>query len=271
MAQQFKITSTGTKTTLTYPVLGIAGPGALSHPVVDLDLLLEHNSSELAIESQLQADIDAGHITVKDENNNSVTDVSTQATVESRIVRISLRNESGSSIPKGILVAVSGFNGTEERPTVVIADKDDAAKRPVLAVTEATIANNTNFEGLVIGILTGLNTSSFSENDQLTLGDAGAVSRPPPDIDPFTGEIQLVGSSVRIDATNGSVFFNLASGLLPMTAAQFFVTKEISPTGSVSGGEVTRATGLNVDITSGSGFVNDDTDIFRGSNINNIN
>ena len=181
----------------------------------------------------------------------------------SRTVRMRLRNETGGSIPKGTLVAVSGFSVPEGRPLVAVADKDDSAARPALAVTEAAVANNTNFDGLVLGTLTGLNTSAFSANDQLVLGDAGAVSRPPPDVDPFTGEVQLVGSTVRIDASNGSIFFNLATGLLPMTAAQFFLTKETGPTGNVTGGEVTRATGLNVDVASGSGFVNDDTDVFR--------
>ncbi len=180
-----------------------------------------------------------------------------------RTLRTPLRNETGGSLPKGTLVAVTGFSIAEGRPTVAIADKDDSNARPAVAVTEASVGNNANFEGLVLGILAGLDTSAFSVNDQLALGDAGAVSRPPPDTDPFTGEIQLVGSTVRIDASVGSIYFTLSSGLLPMTAAQFFVTKETSPTGNVSGGEVTRATGLNVDVAAGSGFVNDDTDVFR--------
>lgn len=177
--------------------------------------------------------------------------------------RTPLRNQTGGVIAKGTIVAVSGFSIAENRPLVIVADKDDPTKRPGQAVIETAVANNTNFEGLVIGILTDLNTSAFSVNDQLVLGSAGSVSRPPPDADPFTGEIQLVGSVVRSDVTVGSIYFTLASGLLPMTAAEFFATRETSPTGSVSGGEVTRATGLNVDVASGSGFVNDDTDVFR--------
>lgn len=178
-------------------------------------------------------------------------------------LRTPLRNETGGILAKGTLVAALGFNVGENRPTVVIADKDDSTKRPALAVTEASVANNTNFEGLVLGVLTGLNTSAFSGNDQLVLGNAGAVSRPPPDVDPFTGEIQLVGSTVRIDASSGSILFNLATGLLPMTAAHFFATRETSPTGNVSGGEVTRVSGLNVAVAAGTGFVNNGTDVFR--------
>lgn len=178
------------------------------------------------------------------------------------IIRTAFRNETGSSIPKGTLIAITGFSVSENRLTVVVADKDDSAKRPAVAVTEAAVANNTNFEGIILGVLTGLNTSSFSVNDQLVLGAAGAVSRPPPETDPFTGEIQLVGSVGRVDASNGSIDFKI-SGLLPMTAAHFFAAREISPTGNVSGGEVTRVSGLNVAVAAGSGFVNNGTDVFR--------
>lgn len=178
-----------------------------------------------------------------------------------KTTRMSLRNETGGTLLKGTLVAVSGFSGG--RPLVVIADKDDPTKRPSVAVVEADVLDATDFEGLGVGLLIGLDTSSFSVNDQLALGAAGAVSRPPPDVDPFTGEIQLVGSVVRVDGSNGSIFFTLASGLLPMTAAHLFAARETSPTGGVTGGEVTRVSGLDVAVAAGSGFVNNGSDVFR--------
>lgn len=183
--------------------------------------------------------------------------------IPGRVIRLRLRNETGGALAKGTLVAISGFSVPEGLPLVVVADKDDSAARPAVGVTTASVSNNTNFEALVVGTLDGLNTSAFSVNDQLVLGDAGAVSRPPPDQDPFTGEVQLAGSVSRVDASDGSIYFTLASGLLPMTAAQFFLTKETGPTGSVSGGEVTRVSGRDVAVAAGTGFVNDGTDVFR--------
>ncbi len=183
--------------------------------------------------------------------------------VTTRVVRLRLRNETGGALAKGTLISVLGFSVPEDLPLVVVADKDEATKRPAMGVTTASVPNNSNFEALVVGLLDGLDTSAFSDNDQLVLGDAGAVSRPPPETDPFTGEVQLLGSVVRSHASLGSIYFNLASGLLPMTAAQFFLTKETGPTGSVSGGEVTRVSGRDVAVAAGSGFVNDGTDIFR--------
>jgi len=70
---------------------------------------------------------------------------------------VPLRNETGSPIPKGTLVAASGFS--TGRITVITADKDSGPTRPAIAVTTAVISNNTNFEGLVSGTLTGMNTS----------------------------------------------------------------------------------------------------------------
>lgn len=181
-----------------------------------------------------------------------------------RSVFVKVRNETGSIIAVGKLITVTGFSVAEGRPLVSLADKDDPTKRPAIAITTEAIANNGNSDlALAVGTATGIDTSSFSINDQLVLGNSGNFSRPPPDVDPFTGEIQLVGSTTRIDVSLGEVYVTLASGLLPMTAAQFFATKEITPTGSVTGGNITRATGLNVDVAAGEGFVNDGTEVFR--------
>lgn len=233
------------------------------------DLILAHENAGSSAANRINVPNDADLTLGPDDSALLIYDsittrwrIKASSTMQSAI-RTPLRNETGGVLAKGTIVATSGFSVPEGRPLVVVADKDDAAKRPGLAVTETSIADNTNFDGLVLGLLTGLNTSAFLANDQLVLGDAGAVSRPPPEVDPFTGEIQLVGSTVRIDASNGSIYFTLSSGLLPLTAAEFFAVRETSPTGSVSGGEVTRAAGLNVDVAAGSGFVNDDTDVFR--------
>lgn len=177
--------------------------------------------------------------------------------------RISLRNQSGAAFSKGDLVAVTGFNVTEGLPTADLADKDLSAFRPAIAVIEASVPNLTNFKGLVTGLLVGVDTSSFVVNAQLVLGDDGQVSTPPPDTDPFTGEVQMIGSVVRSDVTNGSIYFALSSDLMPMTAAQFFWTKDAATTGFISGGDVTRVSGLDVAVTSGTGFVNTSGTLFR--------
>ena len=54
------------------------------------------------------------------------------------------RNETGSPIARGVLVAAVGFSVSEGLVLVDIADKDDAGKRPAIGVTTEIIANNSN-------------------------------------------------------------------------------------------------------------------------------
>ncbi len=174
------------------------------------------------------------------------------------------RNESGSAIALGVAVAAVGFDTGTSRILIDVADKDTPTRRPAVGMTTEAVGDNANTDLLLsVGSLSGIDTSSFTINDQLVLGDDGALSRPPPDVDPFTGEIQLIGSVTRVHATLGEVFVTLGSGLLPTTAAQFFATHELTPTGLISGGEVTRATGLLVDVSAGTGFINVGGSLFR--------
>jgi hypothetical protein len=132
-----------------------------------------------------------------------------------------VRNETGSPIAKGKLLYAVGWSVAEQRALVGLADKDDPAKRPALGMSIESIANNANSEALVNGLLTGVNTSAYSLTDQLVLGSAGAFSRPPPDVDPFTGEVQNIGQITRVDGSDGHVLVNI-DGLSPVTATQIF-------------------------------------------------
>lgn len=137
-------------------------------------------------------------------------------------VVVPVRNETGAQLNKGTLVSVSGYSAPEARYLVQKADKDDGARRPAIGVLTADLPNNTNAEALVSGILRNVDTSTYSLTDQLVLGDEGVFSRPPIDVSPFTGEVQLVGSVGRVHATLGEIVMNVGQGMLPTTAAQTF-------------------------------------------------
>jgi hypothetical protein len=151
---------------------------------------------------------------------------------------LTCRNETGSTIPKGTLVASAGWSGVHACPYLVIADKDDGAKRPAIGVTYAAIADSTNGPVLISGILNGVDTSAWSVTDQLVLGNAGAFSRPPPDVDPFTGEVQNVGSVTRVDATDGQIIL-IPDGLEAISASQVFALVGTSGTPSKTNKYVT--------------------------------
>jgi len=73
MAQQILLTTTGT---LTPVVIDDFGARSFAHPTVDFDLLYEFTEDEIRSSVDLQAAIDAGYITLSDENGNNITDVS---------------------------------------------------------------------------------------------------------------------------------------------------------------------------------------------------
>lgn len=201
-------------------------------------------------------DVPAGSVIIDAQGNHYVKkDDGSTTNVAEASQGLRIRNESGSLIARGKLLAPVGYDATEDRILVDLADKDDPALRPAICAAGENIPDNSNAFGVLNQIVRGLNTSALSLSDQLVLGSNGDVSRPPPDVDPFTGEIQLVGSVVRVDASDGQIEFLLGSGVVIPTAADAFFLKEGSATGHSSGGAVTRATGLDVDVTAGVGYV----------------
>lgn len=161
-------------------------------------------------------------------------------------VTFPLRNETGLTISKGSVLYASGYSATYDRILVGLADKDDAAKRPAIAIAPSAIGHNESFDGIVAGPLTGLDTSSWSLTDQLVLGNAGGLMRPPPDQSPFTGEIQNLASVARVDATDGEIVIAI-DGMQAVTAAQVFALIGTTGTPSNSNRYVTDSDPRNTD------------------------
>ena len=115
---------------------------------------------------------------------------------------IPVRNSSGSTIPAGSAVAVTGFNQGQARLTIGLADADNAAAVPSIGFTATAIANNANGDVVAAGSLIGLiDTSSASVNDTVYLSTiAGAVvfTRP------TSGDIQQLGIVTRSNV-NGNI------------------------------------------------------------------
>lgn len=173
------------------------------------------------------------------------------------IAYVRVRNETGSPLLRTApLLAAVGYNSGEDAFLVDQADKDDPAKRPAFGVLMHDLPNNQNGVAISIGDLVRFDTSSWSVTDQLVLGNAGAFSRPPPDVDPFTGEVQNVGQVTRVHATEGVIKLNL-EGQLAVTADGVFGLEPTLNRGVESGFEVTRGGGRDIDVAAGVGFVTD--------------
>lgn len=130
-------------------------------------------------------------------------------------------NNTGDTIPRGTLVAVTGWNDVNQCVEVAPADKDTASLRPSIGATYLGILDGELGEVITAGVLSGVDTSSLDLTDQLVLGNDGEFSRPPPDVDPFTGEVQNIGSVTRVHASDGHVLIAL-DGITPIAATQIF-------------------------------------------------
>lgn len=117
-------------------------------------------------------------------------------------VRFNAKNESGSTLLKGKVVAITGVSGNET--LVDLADADDVAARPAFGLVFANANNNAACEVVTFGNLSGLNTSAFTEGDTLYVSTvAGELVNVAP-----TGEaadIQNVGKVIRSHATEGII------------------------------------------------------------------
>ena len=111
--------------------------------------------------------------------------------------------QAGEALSKGEVVYISGISGNT---TIVSkADADDAAKMPAFGIIAEDANNNASATVYTFGRLTGLDTSSFSEGDELFVSTtAGTLTSTAP-----TGEsskLQKIAKVTRSDNSAGSIF-----------------------------------------------------------------
>jgi len=113
------------------------------------------------------------------------------------------KGQAGEALSKGDVVYISGISGNT---TVVSkADADDAAKMPAFGLVAAAASSGNPADIYTFGELSGLDTSSFSEGDELFVSTtAGTLTNSAP-----TGEsskLQKIAKVTRSDNSAGSVF-----------------------------------------------------------------
>jgi hypothetical protein len=118
-------------------------------------------------------------------------------------------NGTGSTIPKGSVVAVSGAQG--QRPSVVLADADsEALSAPTLGITSEAIANGAEGFVTTFGFIRGLNTSAFTAGVPIYLSQtAGAFTATRPTAPAHT---VILGWVISINASSGEIFVNINNG-----------------------------------------------------------
>lgn len=121
-----------------------------------------------------------------------------------------VRNATASIITKGSVVYISGANGTH--PTIVLAQANsESTSYRTFGVTNEDIAINGDGDVVIIGEVSGVNTGSFADGDQLYLSPtiAGGVTNSKPSA---PEHLVYVGVCTRANNVNGKIEVNITNG-----------------------------------------------------------
>ena len=138
----------------------------------------------------------------KDQNDETTYELTALEFIGDLRGAVVFKAKAGEDLTKGDVVYISGISGNT---TVVSkADANDSAKMPAFGLAAKTASNNTSLEVYTFGTLSGIDTSSYSEGDELFVSDtAGQLTATAP-----TGEssaVQKIAKVTRSHASAGSV------------------------------------------------------------------
>ena len=159
----------------------------------------------VAVSSVASAD---GTVTVS--TTNGAVDLSVPVAASTTNVVIQVRNTTGATLTKGTVVYITGATG--QTPTVSKAlATSDATSAQTLGMLSADLANNANGYVTIIGLITNIDTSAFTDGAQLYLSGTTAGS--------YTATKTLapthlvyVGVVEYAHATQGKIFVKVQNG-----------------------------------------------------------
>lgn len=153
---------------------------------------------------------------------------------EPNAVIANVYNDSGGTINKGEVVYSTGFHTSTKRITIAKADSDDPTKMPALGFATANIQDGRSGFVVVLGLLTGIDTSDWTANDNLFVHTtAGAVTNVEPAV--AGTHVQKIARVIRSNAGGGRVFvynsgndLDLYSSFYPISNPSNYVTQIIT-------------------------------------------
>jgi hypothetical protein len=120
-----------------------------------------------------------GSVTVS--TTSGVADLSVAVSASTTNVICLVRNSTGATLTKGTAVYINGATG--QNPTVTKAQaNNDTNSAQTLGLMSAALANNSNGYVTIIGLITNINTSAYTDGEQLYLSPttAGALTATKP-------------------------------------------------------------------------------------------
>ena len=121
-----------------------------------------------------------------------------------------VRNETGATLTKGTLVYISGASGNKATVSKARANTD-ATSAQTYGMVQADIPNSQNGYVVVIGVVSGVNTSAFADGTQLYLSGttAGEYTSTKPSA---PTHLVYVGVVTRSHATQGTIEVKIQNG-----------------------------------------------------------
>jgi hypothetical protein len=118
-------------------------------------------------------------------------------------------NGTGSAIPRGSVVYISGAQG--QRPSIALADADtEAASSKTFGVTAESIQSGTEGFVATFGIVSGINTSSFTAGQALYLSSTPGQLTSVKPVAPVN--LVFVGYCLHVNSSSGRIFVNPQNG-----------------------------------------------------------
>jgi hypothetical protein len=125
-------------------------------------------------------------------------------------VYIHVKNTSGSTIPNGTPVYITGTVGSTQVAEVAPADASLAAKMPAIGLTDGAIAHNDNGHVVILGPLDGQNTGTgWVLGDHVYVAAGGGTTPTKPT--GATDIVQCMGHVGRLNALTGEIVVNAGS------------------------------------------------------------
>lgn len=199
--------------------------------------------------------------------------------VHAQTLHAQVRNQSGGTLTKGQVVAVTGFHVGSNLPQVDLADADNIAAFPAIGIVSSDILNNAAGDVTISGTLDTIDTSSFSVGDTLFVSiTPGVLTNVRPTL---TAQIQNMGTVFRSNAGAGVIevsSMNRGNALPNIPDGQIWIGNASAlPVGITMSGDITISnTGvtaigsgviLNADINSGADIAFSKLEALTSANI----
>ena len=146
---------------------------------------------------------------------NSLSGHRWMALQDNRQLSLSVRNDTGSWLNDGAAVYINGYSGASFKPTVALADANDASKAPAIGVVTQAFNTGSTGDVMIAGLNKTLATSGWAVGDALYLSTtAGDLTN----TKPTDGMVQEIGTVTQVGgAFSGRIQIHVRPPITPKT------------------------------------------------------